>query len=86
MHSCIHSFIHLLNDIDLIPYFSLAAPTLDISDEVRTIKAGSGTVFEVPYTGHPVPQVTWSHKMSSLDQKRRKSDHIPGKMLKLVIK
>merc|ERR1719383_687540 len=63
-----------------------AAPTLDITDEVRTIKAGTATTFEIPYTGHPVPTVTWSHKMSSLDQKRRRSEHVPGKLLKLIIK
>ena len=55
-------------------------------DEVRTIKAGTGTVFDIPYSGHPAPNVTWSHKMSSLDQKRRRSEHIPGKLLKLIIK
>jgi len=63
-----------------------AAPSLDIVDEVRTIKAGTGTVFDIPYSGHPAPNVTWSHKMSSLDQKRRRSEHIPGKLLKLIIK
>jgi len=63
-----------------------AAPTLDISDEVRTIKAGTGTVFEIPYSGHPVPTVTWTHKGAALEMKRRKADHIHGKMLKLSIK
>jgi titin len=63
-----------------------AAPWLDIPDETRTIKAGTGTVFEIPYSGHPVPTVAWTHKGAALDNKRRRAEHVPGKQLKLIVK
>ena len=57
------------------------APSFDTSklDDSRRLKAGTGTVIELPFQAHPMPSAVWKFKNGDLpDRKRFKEDTKPG--------
>ena len=66
-------FMKLKNSVSLVA----VAPSFDTSklDDSRRLKAGTGTVIEIPFQAHPMPSVAWKFKNGDLpDRKRFKED------------
>jgi hypothetical protein len=74
-----------LNELMELSYVLLlfpAPPAIMIDKKFQdklTIKAGSSAIVEVPFTGSPMPQVTWTYNDKDLpDYKRTKDETIHG--------
>ena len=51
---------------------------LDNFEEVRTLKAGSATVIELPFTAHPLPDIAWTFDDEPVEDKRFQQETIYG--------
>ena len=47
-------------------------------EDVRTLKAGTATVMELPFNAHPMPDVEWTFKDEPISDKRFQEETIYG--------
>ena len=70
--------------------FFLVAPSFNVEKHTDRIvlKAGSGTAIELPFSAHPMPEITWTYNKGSRmpDQKRMREESIYGMTCLTLVK